>query len=488
MAKHEQQLPPKGADLSAWYNDVIMRTELIDLPPVRGSMVFRPAGFALWENIQKALDPEFKKHDVENAYFPLLIPESFISKEAKHVEGFSPELAVVTHAGGKKLEEPYVIRPTSETIIYHMFSRWISSWRDLPLKVNQWANVVRWELRTRPFLRTTEFLWQEGHTAHRTREEALEFARTILDLYVTFARDVLALKVIAGEKTPRERFGGADMTLCFEGIMPDGKSLQMGTSHLLAHSFPAAYGVQFQDVDGQMASPWCSSWGVTTRLIGALIMVHGDDTGLVLPPKLAPHHVVIVPIWKTPEEKVLVLETAERYKKELTGSGIRVKIDLRDMRPGAKFYDLEERGVPFRMELGPLDVASGQIVLKPRIALINEHADEKGKIRLSADENYGARIQELLKSFHETLYVRACAQEKSLLKEMKSLAASGTELADGGSAYTAWWCTSDACEEQLEAYKAGIRACIAAPHEETSGACFGCGVASTTAVMIAKGY
>lgn len=482
------KLPAKHLDLSAWYNDIIMRTELIDLSPVRGSIVFRPYGYAIWEHIQAALNKDFKKRKIENGYFPLLIPQSFLTKEAEHLEGFSPELAVVTHAGGKKLDEPYVIRPTSETIIYHMFSRWLTSYRDLPFKINQWANIIRWEMRTRPFLRTTEILWQEGHTAHRTREEAVEQAEEMLGVYCSLARDVLALSVMAGEKTPKERFAGGERTLCFEAVMPDGKSLQMGTSHLLLHSFPAAYGVSYQEADGTMASPWCTSWGVTTRLIGALIMVHGDDTGLVLPPRVAPIQLVITPIWKTPEEQTRVSAIANMWAEELEEAGIRVKVDLRDdVRPGAKFYHWEERGVPLRIELGMRDVENNTVIIKPRVELASIGSDNKGKTSFDASQLV-VRVKALLDELHETLLARAEAQSQRLILEMESLEASGQALSDGGSAYRSWWCGSTECEELLENYKAGIRAQL--PEQPSGGLnrCFGCTSTATIRVLVAKGY
>ncbi|MBM3887285.1 proline--tRNA ligase, partial [Candidatus Dependentiae bacterium] len=321
-----------------WYQEVITQAGLVDSSPTRGCSIIKPYGFAIWERIQQNLDARIKQEGVENAYFPLLIPEEFLRREEKHIEGFSPEVAVVTHAGGKKLEEPYVIRPTSETVIYEAFSRWIKSWRDLPLKINQWANVVRWEMRTRPFLRTTEFLWQEGHTAHATYEEARTMALTMLEHYRQLAEDFLAIPVVIGEKTPYERFPGADSTFTFEGLMQDGKALQMGTSHILSQSFPAAFGVKFQAQDGTLQNPFCTSWGATTRLIGAMVMTHGDQRGLVVPPRVAPIQIVIIPIFKSDEEKTSVINAAQSIAQNLQSAGIRIHIDTDESKtPGAKF-------------------------------------------------------------------------------------------------------------------------------------------------------
>jgi prolyl-tRNA synthetase len=314
-------------DFPGWYQDVIFQAELVDVSPTRGSMVMRPYGYAIWENIQKVLDQKIKSLGAQNAYFPLLIPESFLKKEAEHVEGFAPEVAVVTHAGGKKLEEPLVLRPTSETIIYHMFARWIHSWRDLPLKINQWANVIRWEMRPRPFLRTTEFLWQEGHTAHASHEEALEMALAAREMYKDFVENYLAIPIITGVKSESERFAGAQETFCIEAIMPDGKGLQMGTSHLLAQSFPESFDIKFQDKDGAIKTPSCSSWGVSTRMIGGLIMSHGDENGLILPPKIAPTQVVVVPIYRDKEQKSIIMEKIDQIKAKFNSENIRFIVD-----------------------------------------------------------------------------------------------------------------------------------------------------------------
>ncbi|MBX3136536.1 proline--tRNA ligase [Candidatus Obscuribacterales bacterium] len=356
----------KETDRSKWYTDTIIQTELADYAPVKGCMVIRPYGYALWENIQKALDKMIKDTGHQNAYFPLFIPESFLNKEKEHVEGFAPECAVVTHGGGKKLEEPYIVRPTSETIINFMFAKWVQSWRDLPILCNQWANVVRWEMRTRLFLRTAEFLWQEGHTAHATKEEAEDEAKLMLEKYRELAEDWLALPVLTGLKTERERFAGAVDTYCIEAMMRDGKALQAGTSHFLGQNFAKAFEIQFQDKDGNLEFAWQTSWGVSTRLVGAIVLGHGDEKGLVLPPKIAPIQIVIVPIYKTDEEKKLVDEHARRIEKELK-EHFRVQYDDRDnLTPGFKFNHWEQKGVPVRINLGPKDIANEVVEIARR--------------------------------------------------------------------------------------------------------------------------
>ncbi len=359
-------ITPRSKDFSQWYLDVIQAAELAEHSPVRGCMVIRPGGYAIWERIQQELDRRIKATGHQNAYFPLFIPESFLKREAQHVEGFSPELAVVTIGGGKALEEPLVVRPTSETIIYAMYAKWVNSYRDLPVLINQWANVVRWEMRTRLFLRTTEFLWQEGHTAHATESDAEEETLRMLDVYRDFAENEMALPVLCGRKTDAEKFAGALRTYSIEAMMQDGKALQAGTSHNLGQNFSVPFNVRYQDEQGQMQYCWMTSWGVSTRLVGALIMAHSDDHGLVVPPRLAPLGAVIVPIWASDAEKALTLEAADRVKRSLAGISA-VKIDDRDqMRPGWKFSEWEARGVPVRIEVGPKDVAKEQAVLVRR--------------------------------------------------------------------------------------------------------------------------
>ncbi len=359
----DRKLTTRAADFSGWYNEVVLRAELADYSPVRGCMVIRPNGYGIWERMQQALDSMFKASGHENAYFPLFIPESFLHKEAEHVEGFAPEAAVVTHGGGERLAEPLVVRPTSETIIYSMYAKWVQSYRDLPIRINQWANVVRWEMRTRLFLRTMEFLWQEGHTAHATHDEAEEETLLILGIYREFMEKWMAMPPVTGLKTQSEKFAGALRTYSCEAMMQDNKALQAGTSHNLGQNFARAFELQFQTESGAMEHAWNTSWGVSTRLVGGLVMTHGDDNGLRIPPRLAPVEVVIVPIWKSDDERSRLLEVAHRLKDDMVrwnGRGddhLRVRIDSREgIKPGAKYYEWELRGVPLRLELGPRDL------------------------------------------------------------------------------------------------------------------------------------
>jgi len=374
-----EKLTPMSEDFNEWYTDIIQQAQLADYSPVKGSMVIRPYGYSIWESVQAYLDKRFKETGHQNAYFPLFIPNSFIQKEAEHVEGFSPELATVTHAGGKELEEPLVVRPTSETIINHMFSKWISSHRDLPMLINQWANVVRWEMRTRLFLRTSEFLWQEGHTAHATEEEATEEALKMLDVYSEFAENIAAVSVVKGTKSANERFAGATRTYSIEAMMKDMKALQAGTSHELGQNFSKAFEIQFSDENNELQHPYQTSWGVSTRLIGMIIMAHGDDKGLNLPPKLAPIQVVIVPIIPKEEFKSMVLESVDNVKKSFD-EDTRVYVDDRDnLSPGFKFNEWELKGVPLRIEIGPRDIENNSVVVSRRDG-------EKEKIRVSLNE------------------------------------------------------------------------------------------------------
>ncbi len=369
----DKKLVTRAENFSEWYNELVLRAELADYSPVRGCMVIRPLGYGVWERMQRALDDMFKATGHQNAYFPLFIPESFLSKEAEHVEGFAPECAVVTHGGGKQLEERLVVRPTSETIIYHMFAKWVQSYRDLPLLYNQWANVVRWEMRTRLFLRTMEFLWQEGHTAHAAHDEAEEEARRMLGVYRTFMEDYMAMPVVTGLKTESEKFAGALRTYSCEALMQDNKALQAGTSHNLGQNFAKAFDLKFQTETGEQAFAWNTSWGVSTRMIGGLVMTHGDDAGLRLPPRLTPIQMVIVPIWKTDEERAATIEAAKRIADDLGSfkrpdhERIRVHVDDRiGIKPGAKYYHWELRGIPLRMEIGPRDLASSSGMLVRR--------------------------------------------------------------------------------------------------------------------------
>ena len=390
-----KKLTPMSQDFNQWYTDIIQEAQLADYSPVKGTMVIRPYGYALWENIQSYLDKRFKETGHENAYFPLFIPKSFIQKEAEHVEGFSPELATVTHAGGKELEEPLIVRPTSETIINHMFAKWIKSHRDLPMLINQWANVVRWEMRTRLFLRTSEFLWQEGHTAHQTKEEATEEALRMLDIYEEFTQNVAAVKVIKGTKSEIEKFAGAKVTYSIEAMMLDKKALQAGTSHELGQNFSKAFEIQYSDENNQLAHPYQTSWGVSTRLIGMIIMAHGDDKGLKLPPQIAPTQVVIIPIIPKNSNPSEILDAVNNIKALL--EGLRVKIDDRsEVSPGFKFNEWELKGVPIRIEIGPKDLEKNSVIVARR-----DEADSK--VETLIDE-LNLTINNLLKEIQENMF------------------------------------------------------------------------------------
>jgi len=418
-------LTPQAEDFSAWYNEVVYKADLADLSPVRGSIIVRPYGYALWEHIQRNLDDMFKATGHENLYFPLLIPTSFFEREANHVEGFSPELAVVTHAGGKELEEPLAIRPTSETIVGEMYSKWVQSYRDLPLLYNQWCNVMRWELRTRPFLRTTEFLWQEGHTAHATAEEAMAETRQMLEVYAEFAERYAALPVFRGEKTPGERFAGARNTYTIEAMMRDGKALQAGTSHYMGENFARAFNITFNDVNNEQAFAHTTSWGLSWRIIGAIIMAHGDDKGLLMPPPLAPHQVVVVPIYRAndDEARVRVHAAVDKLHTELRGVGVRVKVDDRPgMSPGWKFNEWEQKGVPLRLELGPKDLDEGVAQLADRLS------GEKRPVKLA---NLAQTIPAELTAFHEALYARAQAFRDAHIVEVDTLDEFQARVDDG---------------------------------------------------------
>ncbi|MGW8267936.1 MAG: proline--tRNA ligase, partial [Longimicrobiales bacterium] len=370
-------LTPRAEDFSAWYNEVVLEAELADYSPVRGSMVIRPWGYGIWENMQQGLDRMFRDTGHENAYFPLLIPMSFIEREKEHVAGFAPELAVVTEAGGKKLEEPLAIRPTSETIIYHMYAKWVQSYRDLPILLNQWSNVMRWELRTRLFLRTAEFLWQEGHTAHATEAEAEAEARQMLGVYRTFMEDWMAMPPVTGLKTESEKFAGGVRSYATEALMQDNKALQAGTSHFLGQNFARQFELKFQSEAGQEEYAWNTSWGVSTRLIGGMVLTHGDDVGIVVPPRLAPTQVVVIPIWRKEEEGAAVKEKAGQVASRLKDAGVRAKVDAREhLTPGAKFWEWERKGVPIRVEIGPKDLAKEQVVLVRRVTFGEESRKE----------------------------------------------------------------------------------------------------------------
>lgn len=473
----------RAADFSAWYNELIARAELADHSPVRGCMVIRPNGYAIWEQMQQALDRMFKETGHQNAYFPLFIPQSFLSKEAEHVEGFAPETAVVTHGGGKLLDEPLVVRPTSETIIYAMFAKWIQSWRDLPVLMNQWANVVRWEMRTRLFLRTTEFLWQEGHTAHASEAEAEAETLLILGLYRRFMEEWIAMPVVTGLKTDGEKFAGALRTYSCEAMMQDNRALQAGTSHNLGQNFAKAFEVSYQTAGGDRDFVWSTSWGVSTRMIGGLIMTHGDDTGLVCPPKLAQWQVVIVPIWRSDEERAATRAAALELQSTLRSAGLRVTVDQREgMKPGAKYYEWEARGVPFRMELGPRDLASGNVMLARRTG---------GKEPVP-QEGLAERMHTEIEAMQVALLEAATARrEAHTLRGPKSKQEFIDFLTNDGGFVYAGFCGDPAVEAEIkEQTKATIR-CLPDPEFRSAEApttCIWTGKPATVEAMWARAY
>jgi prolyl-tRNA synthetase len=474
-----EKLPTRSENYSEWYNQLIQRAELADYAPVRGCMVVRPYGWALWENIQQSLDQRFKATGHVNAAFPLLIPKSFLEKEKEHVEGFSPELAVVTIGGGQELEEPLVVRPTSETIIGYMYSKWIKSYRDLPVLINQWANVVRWEMRTRLFLRTLEFYWQEGHTAHATAEEAQEETIRMLDTYAAFAEEDAAIPVIRGRKSEVEKFAGAVASYSIEAMMGDTKALQSGTSHNLGQNFAKAFDIQYLDKNNELQYCWTTSWGVSTRLIGAIIMTHGDDQGLILPPRLAPIQAVIVPIFKNDEEKSLVMPVVQKIAAEL--AGIRVKVDDRtEVNPGFKFNDWEMRGVPLRIEIGPKDVEKGSVALARR--------DKPGREGKSFVPQAGiaGQVTALLAEIQQALYDRAVAFRDAHIQEPADYEALKVMVQDGW-AY-AYWCGSRDCEAKIKEDTKATTRCIPMNQQVAPGKCIVCGQPASDKAYFAKAY
>jgi prolyl-tRNA synthetase len=475
MAKN---ITPRDTDYSKWYTDIIIQAKMADYGPVKGTMVIRPNGYAIWEMMQKYLDMMFKDTGHVNAYFPLLIPESFMKKEAEHVEGFAPECAVVTHGGGAKLEENLYIRPTSETIIWSMYKKWIMSYRDLPILINQWANVMRWEMRTRLFLRTSEFLWQEGHTAHETPEEAEEETMKMLNVYKTFAEEYLAIPVISGKKTESEKFAGAVHTYCIEAMMQDRKALQAGTSHNLGQNFAKAFDVQFQDKDGNRNYVYATSWGVSTRLIGALIMAHSDDNGLVIPPKLAQRQVVIVPIWKNDDEQKSVMDYANAIFEELKEFNP-IMDDREKYKPGFKFAEWELQGIPVRIEIGPRDVAENKYVFVRRDLMQKEFLD-RNTVYNSVKSGLEKMQKEMLQKALE--YREKYSYKIDTYDELKKMLD-----ADGGFIY-AHWCGSAECEEKIKnETKSSIR-CIPFDRKEEKGKCICCGNDSDGRVIFAKAY
>lgn len=484
----------RDTDYSQWYIDIVRKAKLADYSPVRGCMIIRPNGYALWENMRDAMDRMFKETGHENAYFPIFIPESFLAKEAQHVEGFAKECAVITHSRLRvkedgtgveadpesQLEENLIVRPTSETIIWDTYSKWIQSWRDLPILLNQWANVVRWEMRTRLFLRTMEFLWQEGHTAHATKQEAIDETLTILDVYTKFAQDYMAVPVIQGIKTPSERFAGADETYCIEALMQDGKALQAGTSHFLGQNFAKAFNCQFQTKDNKLEYVWATSWGVSTRLIGAIIMSHSDDKGLVLPPRLAPTQVVIVPIYRKEHEKTVVLEKADAIADALKAAGVRVKVDARESyRPGWKFNEYELQGIPLRIAIGPRDVKNGVVELARRDTFSKESV---------AQEGLAEHIQGLLEDIQQSLFDRALAFQKANTTSVDTYDEFKEVLDTKGGFILAHWDGTGETEAQIKAEtKATIR-CIPIDQQPENGVDMVTGKPSKGRVIFAKAY
>jgi len=476
MAKN---ITKRSEDYSRWYTDVVIQAQMADYSPVKGSMVIRPNGYAIWEKIQQNLDRMFKETGHVNAYFPLLIPESFMQKEAEHVEGFAPECAVVTHGGGQKLEENLYIRPTSETIIWSMYKKWIMSYRDLPILINQWANVMRWEMRTRLFLRTSEFLWQEGHTAHATPGEAEEETVRMLNVYKKFAEDYLAIPVIAGKKSDSEKFAGALHTYCIEAMMQDKKALQAGTSHNLGQNFARAFDVQYQDQDGERKYVYATSWGVSTRLIGALIMTHSDDDGLVIPPKLAQRQVVIVPIYRGDEDKKRVLEFADSIHAQLKEKHTVIFDDREQYKPGYKFAEWEIQGIPIRIEIGPKDVEKDQLVLARR--------DTKEK-QFVPREGIADRVERELQQMQTDMLEKARKFREDHTYDIDDYNEFKKRVDGEGGFLNCHWCGSAECETKIkEETKATIR-CIPFDRPQEKGKCICCGKESDGRVIFAKAY
>jgi prolyl-tRNA synthetase len=475
-----EKIVPRSQDYSRWYTDVVQRAELADYAPVRGCMVIRPYGYALWENIQKTLDQRIKQTGAVNAYFPLFIPQSYIQREAEHVEGFSPELAVVTHGGGKELDEPLIVRPTSETIINAMFAKWVQSYRDLPLMINQWCNVVRWEMRTRLFLRTTEFLWQEGHTAHATAEEAQEEVLRMLDVYRDFSENEAAVPVIPGRKSEKEKFAGAVASYSIEAMMGDRRALQAGTSHNLGQNFARAFGIQYLDGQNQLQHVWQTSWGLTTRFIGAIVMVHGDDQGLILPPRLAPIQIVIIPIWRGEGQRDQVMTVAERVRRAL-GDELRVEVDSREgYTPGWKFNYWEMKGVPLRIEIGPRDVERGEVVLARR-----DRPGREGKTFVPLD-GLAQRVPALLEEIQAQLLSRAqgfLAQNTMVPTSYEQFKAA---VAEGF--VRAYWCGDDDCEAHIQEETQATTRCIPLDQPQESGNCIYCGKPAEEMAIFARAY
>jgi prolyl-tRNA synthetase len=475
----EEKLPSRKENFAEWYNQLVLKAEMADYAPVRGCMVVRPYGWALWENIQHGLDRRFKATGHVNAAFPLLIPKSFLEKEKEHVEGFSPELAVVTIGGGETLEEPLVVRPTSETIIGYMYSKWIKSYRDLPVLINQWGNVVRWEMRTKLFLRTLEFYWQEGHTAHATAEECEEEALRMLNIYADFAIDDASVPVVTGRKSNAEKFAGAVRSYSIEAMMGDKRALQAGTSHNLGQNFARAFDIQYLDWNNELQYAWTTSWGLSTRFIGAIIMTHGDDYGLVLPPKLAPIQAVIVPIYKNDEEKARVLPVVAQVEREL--QDFRVKVDTREeYTPGYKFNHWELRGIPLRIEIGPKDVEKGTVALARR-----DIPGREGKSFIPHTQLDG-QVAEALQTIQASLYERALKFRLENTSDPQTLSDLYAHMQKGWA--LSWWCGSPDCETKVKEETKATTRCIPLNQPEGNGVCIVCGAPAKEKVIFSRAY
>ncbi len=471
---------PMSEDVAAWYSEVVFKADLADNGPAKGTMVIKPYGYGIWELIQARLDEMFKATGHVNAYFPLFIPQSFIDREADHVEGFAPELAVVTHAGGKELGEPLVVRPTSETVIGEMYSKWVNSYRDLPLLINQWANVVRWEMRPRIFLRTTEFLWQEGHTAHATAEEAIEETLRMWQVYADFARDVAAIPMVMGEKTEGERFAGARNTYTIEGMMRDGKALQSGTSHYMGTNFAEAFDITFTDATNEVVHCHTTSWGVSTRMVGAVILAHGDDDGLVLPPRVAPVQLVVIPIGRGDDGRRCA-EEAHRVAAELRAHGVRVEVDDRDAGPGFRMNDAILRGIPLRAELGPRDLEAGHVLLARRVGEV----DDRGRSVKEAVplEDLAARIPAELDAYHDALLARATDFRDERTDVVDDWDAFVERVATGFA--EALHCGRPACEDDIKAETRATPRCVLVRGPDDDGSCVRCGEPSAYGKRVA---
>lgn len=480
MAKNAQfvtHIADRTTDFPQWYTDVIMQADMVDYSNVRGCMVIKPYGYAIWENIQKYLDERFKETGHQNMYFPLFIPESLLQKEVDHVEGFAPEVAWVTHAGGEELAERLCVRPTSETIICSMYAKWLNSYRELPYLYNQWANVVRWEKTTRPFLRTSEFLWQEGHTLHETHEEAMEEVLRMLGIYADLAEKVMAIPVIKGEKSEKERFAGAAATYTMEALMHDGKALQMGTSHDLGQHFSKVYDIEFSGRNGEQQNPYQTSWGVSTRLIGGLIMVHGDERGLKLPPRIAPVQAVIVPIAANKEG---VLDKANELYETLKAAGVRVKLDDRDtVSPGFKFNEWELKGVPVRIEIGPKDIEKGSIVYARR--------DDFSKGDMAISE-VGVKVPELLEEIQQNMYDMALKHREEHTVDATDFETFTNHIESGSGFVRAMWCGDRNCEEEIKEKTGATTRCQPFEQKEISDVCVHCGKKAKKMMYFAKAY